>query len=81
MYDRIETEMRGVQQAFHSSRRVSTVPPPSEEPELGDEPAQICRLVDVTEALLRRAQEEKKQATMSLKKTKEVVIEKRRIAQ
>jgi hypothetical protein len=43
MYDRIETELRGVQQALHSSRAVSTVPPPSEEPELGDEPAQLLQ--------------------------------------
>jgi hypothetical protein len=43
LYDRIMTELRGVQQALHSSRAVSTVPPPSEEPELGDEPAQLLQ--------------------------------------
>jgi hypothetical protein len=59
MYDRIEAELRGVQQALHSSRAVSTAPPPSEEPELGDEPTQLCRIADVTEAHLRRAKEEK----------------------
>jgi hypothetical protein len=58
MYDRIEVELRGVQQALQSSRAVSTVPPPSEAPELGDEPAQLRRLADVTEARLCRAQEE-----------------------
>jgi hypothetical protein len=36
MYDRIETELRGVQQALQSSCAVSTAPG---EPELGDEPA------------------------------------------
>jgi hypothetical protein len=45
MYDRIETELRGVQQALHSSHAVSTAPLPSEEPELGDEPAQLHRIV------------------------------------
>jgi hypothetical protein len=31
MYERIEAELKGVQQALHSSRAVSTAPPPSEE--------------------------------------------------
>jgi hypothetical protein len=43
------------------------VPPPSEEPELGDEPAQFRRIADATEAHLRRAQEEKDQAMVALK--------------
>jgi hypothetical protein len=34
MYDRIEFELRGVQQALQSNHTVSTVPPPSEEREL-----------------------------------------------
>jgi hypothetical protein len=50
MYEKIETELRGVQQALHSSHAVSIVPPPSEEPKLGDEPAQLRRIVDATEA-------------------------------
>jgi hypothetical protein len=54
MYDIIEVELRGVQQALQSSRAVSTGPPPSEAPELGDEPTQLHRLADVTEAHLRR---------------------------
>jgi hypothetical protein len=49
MYDRIETKLRGVQQALQSSRAVSTVPG---EPELGDEPAQLHHLVDTVEAHL-----------------------------
>jgi hypothetical protein len=52
MYERIEEEMRGVQQALHSSHTMSTTPPPSEETELGDEPAQLHRIVDETEARL-----------------------------
>jgi hypothetical protein len=81
MYDRIETELRGVQQALQSSRAVSTAPPPSEEPELGDEPAQLHRIADVTEAHLRRAQEEKEQATVALKQAQEEMVEQRRVAQ
>jgi hypothetical protein len=81
MYDRIEVELRGVQQALQSSRAVSTVPPPSEAPELGDEPAQLRRLADATEAHLRRAQEETEQATEALKQVQKVVIEQRRVAQ
>jgi hypothetical protein len=81
MYDRIEAELRGVQQALYSSRAVSTAPPPSEEPELGDEPAQLRRLADVTEARLHRAQAEKDQATVALKQAQEEVIEQCRIAQ
>ena len=49
MQDRIETELRGVQQALHSSRAVSTMPPPPEEPDLGDEFAQLCRIADATQ--------------------------------
>jgi hypothetical protein len=81
MYERIEAELRGVQQALHSSRAVSTAPPPSEETELGDEPAQLRRIVDATEAHLRRVQEEKEQATVALKQAQEEVIEQRRVAQ
>jgi hypothetical protein len=51
------------------------VPLPSGEPELGDEPAQLHRLADATEARLRRAQEETEQATQALKQVQEVLIE------
>jgi hypothetical protein len=81
MYDRIKVELRGVQQALQSSHAVSTVPHPSEAPELGDEPTQLHRLADATEAHLRRAQEETEQATEALKQVKKVVIEKHRVAQ
>jgi hypothetical protein len=60
---------------------VSTVPPPSEELELGDEPTQLHIIVDVTEAHLRHAEEEKEHATMALKKAQEEVIEQHRVAQ
>jgi hypothetical protein len=81
MYDRIDVELRGVQQALQSSHAVSTTPPPSKAPELGDEPAQLCRLADATEARLRHAQEETEQATEALKQVQKVVIEQRRVAQ
>jgi hypothetical protein len=76
MYEKLETKLRGVQQALQSIRAVSIAPPPSEEPELGDEPAQLCKIVDVTDVHLRRAQEEKEQATVALKKAQQEVVEK-----
>jgi hypothetical protein len=57
------------------------VPLPSEEPELGDEPTQLCRLDDVTKAHLHRAQVEKDQATIALKQAQEEMVEQRRVAQ
>jgi hypothetical protein len=41
MYDLIEAELKGLQQALYSSRVVSNVSPSSEGTELGDEPAQL----------------------------------------
>jgi hypothetical protein len=59
MYDKIEVELRGVQHTLQSSHQVSTEPLQSEELELGDDPAQLHIIYDMTEAHLRRAQEEK----------------------
>jgi flagellar biosynthesis GTPase FlhF len=81
MFDRIEAELKGVQQALYSSRAVSTAPLSSGDIEVGDEPAQLRRLADSTEAHLRRVQEEKEQATEALKQEKEEAIEQRRVAQ
>jgi hypothetical protein len=81
MYDRIEVKLRGVQQALQSIRAVSTVPLPSGEPELGDEPAQLHRLADVIEAHLHRAQEETKQATQALNQVQGVIVEQGRVAE
>jgi hypothetical protein len=81
MYDKIETELRGVQQSLHSSHTVSTAPPPSEKPKLGDEPTQIHIIYDATKDCLRHAQEEKEWATVALKQAQEAVIEKHSIAQ
>jgi phosphoribosylanthranilate isomerase len=41
MCDRIEKELKDIQQAIHSSRTVSTTPSSSESVELGDEPTQL----------------------------------------
>jgi hypothetical protein len=60
---------------------VSTAPPPSDETELGDEPAQLRRIADVTEARLCHVQEEKEQATVALKQAQEEVIEQCRVVQ
>jgi hypothetical protein len=57
MYDRIEEELRGVQQALHYNHIL-----------LGDEPTQLRRIADATKAHLYRAQEEKEQAKVALKK-------------
>jgi hypothetical protein len=50
MYDRIKVEMKGVNQALYSNRAMSTVPSSSKGIEVGDEPAQLCRLAYATEA-------------------------------
>jgi hypothetical protein len=57
------------------------VPSSSKIVELGDEPAQLRRLVDATEAQLHRVQEEKEKATEALKREKEEVLEKLRVRQ
>jgi hypothetical protein len=59
MYEIIEADLRGVHQAHHSSHRVSTMPPPSKETKLGDDHAQLRRIVDETKDHLRRVKEEK----------------------
>jgi hypothetical protein len=81
MYEKIETELRGVQHRPFTPAAQYPLPPPSEEPELGDEPAQLHRIVDATEAHLRRAQEEKEQATVALKQAQQEMVEQRRVAQ
>jgi hypothetical protein len=52
MYDRIDEELKGVQQALYSSCTVPTAPSSSEGTDLGDEPTQLCRLADATKAHL-----------------------------
>jgi hypothetical protein len=81
LYERIEKELKDIQQAIYSSCAVPTAPSSSKIVELGDEPTQLRRLVDATEAQLHRVQEEKEQATKALKQEKEEVLEKLRVAQ
>jgi hypothetical protein len=59
MYDWIEAELKGVQQSLYLSHAVSTVPSSSEGIEFGDEPSQLRRLEDATEAHLRQYRKKK----------------------
>jgi hypothetical protein len=59
---------------------MSTTPPPSEEIEIGDEPAQLRRLAYATEACLHHVQEEKEQTIEALKQVQEEVIEQCQVA-
>jgi hypothetical protein len=80
LYGRVEKEFKEIQQAIRSVRAVPTAPSSSETAELGDEPAQLRRLADVTEARLQKVQEEKEKAIEALKQEKEEVLEKLRVA-
>jgi hypothetical protein len=75
MYERIGVKLQGVQQALKSSRTVSIVPLPSGELELGDELAQLHRLVDTVKSHLRQAEEETKKTTQALKQVQGILIE------
>jgi vacuolar-type H+-ATPase subunit I/STV1 len=81
VYDRIEKDLKDIQQAIHLSRAVPIVPSSVEIVELGDEPTQLRRLVDATKARLHQFQEEKEQATEALKQEKEEVLEQLRVVQ
>jgi hypothetical protein len=50
------------------------------EPELGDEPLQLHRLVDIVESRLRRAHEETTQDTQDLTQVQGVIVEQRSAA-
>jgi hypothetical protein len=77
MYNRIEVELQGVQQALQSSRAVSTAPLTAGTVEPGDEPAQLHQITDKVEAHLRRAQEETTQAIQALTQVQGVLVEQR----
>jgi hypothetical protein len=49
VYERIEKDLKDIQQAIHSSRAVPTMPSSSKSAELGDEPTQLRRLADAIE--------------------------------
>jgi hypothetical protein len=80
LYERVEKELKEIQQAIQLIRAVPTVPSSSQVAELGDEPTQLRRLADATEARLQKVQEEKEKATEALKQEKEEVLEKLRVA-
>jgi hypothetical protein len=61
---------KGYNRLFIRARAVSTASLSAGDIEVGDEPAQLRRLADSTEAHLRRVQEEKEQATEALKQEK-----------
>jgi hypothetical protein len=59
MFDRIEAELKWVQQALYSSHAVSTILLSVGDIEVGNEPAQLHKLADSTKAHLHWVQEEK----------------------
>jgi len=75
MYDRIEGEIQGVQQALQSNRSVSMAPMPEGTTEVGDESVQLRKIVDIVEVRLQKEEEVKAQATQALKKAQEEIIE------
>jgi hypothetical protein len=50
LYERIDKELKDIQQTIYSSRVVPIAPPSSEIIELGDDPTQLRRLEDETKA-------------------------------
>jgi hypothetical protein len=75
MYNKIEVELQGVQRALQSNCVVSTVPMPEGTPEAGDESVQLCRIFDLIEVHLRKAEEVTVQDNQALKHTHEEIIE------
>jgi hypothetical protein len=59
MYNWIEADLKGVQQSLYSSRAMSTALLSSGGIEVGYEPAQLHRIVDVEKAHLHWVKEEK----------------------
>jgi hypothetical protein len=55
MYNRIEIELQGVQQALQSSHAVSSTPLPEGTIEEGNEPVQLCKIANTVKVRLRKA--------------------------
>jgi hypothetical protein len=70
LYVIFEKDIKEIQQSIQVIRAVPTTPSSSDIAKLGDEPAQLQRLVDAIEAQLLQVQEEKEQATKVLRKKK-----------
>jgi hypothetical protein len=75
LHERIEKEIKERQKAIHLRHKVPTVPSSLKIVELGDETTILRRLADAIETWLQQVQEEKEQATKSLKQEKEEVME------
>jgi ElaB/YqjD/DUF883 family membrane-anchored ribosome-binding protein len=75
MYNRIETELREVQQSLQSIRVAPTTPLLEGTIEEGDEFVQLCKIADIVEVLLRSAEEVTTQVTQALQKAQEEIIE------
>jgi hypothetical protein len=60
LYGKIEREMKNVHQFIRLARAVPTAPSSSQTTELGDEPTQLRRLVDATEARLQRVRKRRR---------------------
>jgi hypothetical protein len=81
LFERIEKEMKDIQQALQSSCAVSTVPSSAENIELGDEPTQLHILADATETRFHRVKEEKEKEKEALRQEKEDALEKLQVVQ
>jgi hypothetical protein len=77
MYNRIEIELQGLQQALQYSCAVSTMLLLEGTPEEGDEPVQFHKIFDTVEEHLHKAEEETSQATQALYQAQEEIIEQR----
>jgi hypothetical protein len=67
LYERVMKELKEIQQAIQLIYAVPIAPSSSQDVELGDEPAQLRRLIDAIEARHQKFQEEKEKATKALK--------------
>jgi hypothetical protein len=76
MFDRIEVELKGVQQALYLSHIMSTTTLLACDTEVGDDLAHLCRLEDSTEARLHQVEDEKEQAIEALNQVKEESLKK-----
>jgi hypothetical protein len=79
LYEKFEKELKEIQEAICSVCEISTMPSSLETVELGEEPAQLQILADVTEAWIQKVKEEKEKATESMKKEKDEVLEQLRV--
>jgi hypothetical protein len=75
MFNIIESELQGMQQALQSSYVVSTAPLLEGTTKEVDEPVQLHKIPAIVKARLWKAHEETTQATQTLKQAQEEIIE------